>query len=78
MFVQCNAMSLVEKFDKPDIRFDAQLVHEMTSGLLVGSQRVSLTSAPVQGQHQLSPQPLVQAMRGHQYFELCDRLPGTV
>jgi hypothetical protein len=36
-------------------RFNAQLVHETASGLLVGAESVGLPATAVQRQHELSP-----------------------
>ncbi len=51
---------------------DAEIVGERRSGLLVGIKRLSLTSGPVEGEHQLTAKLLTQRMSHHQTFQLTD------
>ena len=52
-------------FQCPQLRpgLEPQLLHAVQAALAIGVQRVSAAPAPVQGEHQLSAQPLVQRVR---------------
>jgi hypothetical protein len=54
-------------------RFDAQLVDEMGTGALEGSQGVGLTASSVQGAHQQRPQLLTEGMGRGQLRQGGDR-----
>jgi hypothetical protein len=47
---------------QPGARFDTDLVVEQSSDPLIGVQRIGLSAAPVQGEHEQFPQPLAQRM----------------
>ena len=51
-------------------RLEAELVDERRPDTAVGGQGVRLAPAPVEGDHQLGPEPLAQRMDGHQALEL--------
>ena len=55
-------------------RLEAKLVSKPHDRLAVHRQRVTLSSAPVQGTHQLTPQSLVRWMLGDQHLQLRDQL----
>ena len=52
---------------------DAQLVGEHVPGPPVDLQRLGLPAGPVQAQHQLPPQPLVQRIPGGQVLQFADQ-----
>jgi hypothetical protein len=56
-------------------RVDAQLLDQDRPGPLVGQQGIGLPTGPVQGQHELGPQPLPQRLLADQPFELGHQLP---
>ena len=53
---------------------DPELLHERASRLLVGVERLDLSSRAVEGQHQLPAQPLARRMRRDEHLELRDEL----
>ena len=55
-------------------RLEAELVAEHRPRGLVGAQRVGLTAGPVQGQHQLTSDPLAQRMELNQRLQFPDQL----
>ena len=55
-------------------RLEAKLVSKPHDRLAVHRQRVTLSSAPVQSTHQLTPQSLVRWMLGDQHLQLRDQL----
>ena len=56
---------------------DAHVLREVAAGPLVGPQGVALPAAPVERQHELRPQPLVEGMKVNQRFQCRDRVGGT-
>jgi hypothetical protein len=48
----------------------AQLFDKHRAGILVGSQRLGLPPAPVQGEHQLPAQALAQRVRRHHFVQV--------
>ena len=55
-------------------RHDAELLIEQTAGRLVGGQCVGLPPAPVEGDHELGPQPLPQRVLLYQFGELAHQV----
>ena len=53
--------------------FEAELFVEDHPRLAVGLERLSLTAAAVQGQHQLATHPFAERMLGHERLELADK-----
>jgi hypothetical protein len=51
---------------------DADLVVEDLAQMTIGSKRVGLPSAPVEGEHLLSVQPFPQGVGRYQLIELAD------
>jgi len=55
-------------------RIDAKLAGQQSPGALISPERITLAPRPVQGHHQLAPQPLAQRMLLDQRLELPDQL----
>jgi len=53
---------------------DPEIVGKRRSRLLVAIKRLSLTSGPVEGEHQLAAKLLTQRMSHHQTVQLTDQL----
>ena len=53
---------------------DPELLDEHASGLLVGLQRLGLTTRPVESAHQLAAQLLAKRVRGDEGLELSDEI----
>ena len=59
-------------------RFDAKLGHEHVSGILIGGERIRLSSVTVEREHELAAQPLTQRMAFHSGQQLSnDRRVAT-
>jgi hypothetical protein len=52
--------NLLMKGTKPGAWFDTDIPGEQSSDPLIGVQRIGLSAAPVQGEHEQFPQPLAQ------------------
>jgi hypothetical protein len=55
-------------------RLEAELVGELLPGLAIRLERLRLTPAPVEGEHELEPEPLPHRMAGHECLELRHQL----
>ncbi len=55
-------------------RLDPQLLRQYASGALERRQRVALPAAAIQREHQLTPEPLAERMRGHERLEFGNQL----
>ena len=56
-------------------RLDSELVDEQAARLSVERERVGLPARTVEGNHQLSPRPLLEGLLTHDRLELRDELP---
>src|SRR5262249_32410920 len=70
ILVEDRLLELLE----PATRLDAELLDEHAPSHLVRLQRVGLTAAAVEREHQLAAEPLPQGMSGDEQLELRDEL----
>jgi hypothetical protein len=57
--------------------FQAELVAQDRPGAAVGSEGLGLPAAPVEGDHQVGPEPLPEGMLPHERLEFTDELSGA-
>src|SRR5262245_27302897 len=65
------------KLPQRGTRLDAELVEERTARVAVDLERIGLTSAPIQGSHQLRAQPFTERMLIDELAELADKCVVT-
>ena len=54
--------------------FDPELLDECPARIVIGRERLGLAAAPVEREHQLTPEPLAQRLRADERLELRDEL----